>query len=849
MELKTLGNFVAVFVVLLGTDAFNQQARGFDIESTTEPIESLSQQRLQQQWIGQQAEPIEISDIQISASDDEIEVVLKTAKGLLSAPITSTNDRVFVADIENAVLVLPENEFVANSPAPGFEQVSATQIGPQQVRIEILGTEILPVVSAAMSSEGLTFSASAMTMSTGPMGEFRNEPSGESAEAETSSDQPAEGLRLIVTAEKRPEEVQAVPISLTAFSAEDIEDADISSLEQIAGATPNFSAYTPGRNFILYSIRGLSNFNFLSRDPAAFYVDNVPYDYTGFLDLDLSDLEQIEVLRGPQATLYGRNAQAGVVNIATRKPTNEPEYRLTTTLGNLISPEIRASASGPLIEDNLFFRLSGDFTQREGFLINTATGDDVDFESGGGARAQLLWQPSDNWDVLFNTSVNVYRDGTPPISRPDLGQDPSETDINAIGFNDLDTNTQALSVNYDGPSLRFTSITARRFSNQSFENDSDGTSLDQLEQFAAINSTSLSQELRLQSPEEDSPLSWLLGAYVENRDFNVDEEGFRIGADFGAPSESVTTAALNEETYAVFGQLSYRPVDPLTLTAGLRYEIFNSTLENSKSPALLGVTRFSDESNNGTELLPRFALEYEITPDVMAYGSIARGYRAQGVNFRAAVPEQLFFDEEQSWNYEVGLRSSWLEDRVTANLSLFHNPIEDYQVPSTDPATGLFGFVDNAGVTINGLEAELRARPVEGLDLTAGFGWLDATYTDYTDPVLGDFNGNRLTYSPDYTLNLAAQYRSTDGIFGRLEAQGVGTTFFDDANTLKQAPYILINARVGYEFRERQGLYLFANNLFDYRPLTTQASFFGGSLVPATYGAPASFGVQYRQQF
>ena len=133
--------------------------------------------------------------------------------------------------------------------------------------------------------------------------------------------------------------------------------------------------------------------------------------------------------------------------------------------------------------------------------------------------------------------------------------------------------------------------------------------------------------------------------------------------------------------------------------------------------------------------LPRFALEYDFTPDIMAYGSVSRGYRAQGVNFRAALAGAASLSEEKSWNYEAGIRTSFLQDRLIANLSVFHNPIRDYQVPSSDPDTGLFGFVDNADVTINGLEFELRARPMDGLDLTAGFGLLDATYTDYVDPI------------------------------------------------------------------------------------------------------------------
>lgn len=398
----------------------------------------------------------------------------------------------------------------------------------------------------------------------------------------------------------------------------------------------------------------MSNFNFLSRDPVAFYIDDVPYDYTGFLDLDLADLEQIEVLRGPQSTLYGRNAEAGVVNITTRQPTNEPEYSAVVGFGNCNNADIRLSMNEPIIADELFLRVSGNLDRRDGYLYNTVTEQGFDSESGAGGRLQLLWTPSENWEVAFNASVDTYQNGTPPISRPDLDQHPSETDSNAEGFNNLDTNAQSLRVAYENPYLRFTSITARRFSDQEFENDSDGTRLDQLEQFVEIDSTVFSQELRLQSVDEESPFTWLVGGYYEHRDFNVGEEGFRIGTDFGGPSVSVTSAEIDEDTYAIFGQASYRPIDALTLTAGLRYEVFNSTLVESVAESVLGTASFEDESNNDDEFLPRFAIEYQITPDVMVYGSIARGYRAQGVNFRATEPEQLFFNAEKSWNYFDG---------------------------------------------------------------------------------------------------------------------------------------------------------------------------------------------------
>ncbi|MEM8613061.1 MAG: TonB-dependent receptor plug domain-containing protein, partial [Cyanobacteria bacterium P01_H01_bin.105] len=155
-------------------------------------------------------------------------------------------------------------------------------------------------------------------------------------------------LRIVVTAEKTPEVVQDVPISLTVLTEDELEDADITSLDGIAGNTPNFSSFsaTGSRSFTFYSIRGLSNQNFGSRDPVAFYVDDIPYDYGSFIDLDLPDLQQVEILRGPQNTLYGRSSQAGVVNITTRKPTNEFSFNSTAGYGSEENLDLRAGVSG-----------------------------------------------------------------------------------------------------------------------------------------------------------------------------------------------------------------------------------------------------------------------------------------------------------------------------------------------------------------------------------------------------------------------------------------------------------------------------------------------------------------------
>ena len=207
--------------------------------------------------LAQRTDTIEIVDVQIVQLADGLGIVLETSAGELSRPFTSVNNRTFTAEIENAVLALPAGgNFRADSPIAGFDSVEVIQLDSQQVQVRVVSSEPVQSTNVDIAQQSLTFSIIASS-----------EPAASDLDEEGADEESADSgdrLRLIVTAEKRPDEVQDVPISLTAFSTEEIEDADITSLEEIAGSTPNFSAYTPGRNFILYSIRGLSNFNFLS---------------------------------------------------------------------------------------------------------------------------------------------------------------------------------------------------------------------------------------------------------------------------------------------------------------------------------------------------------------------------------------------------------------------------------------------------------------------------------------------------------------------------------------------------------------------------------------------------------
>ena|GEM_PF-69160 len=786
-----------------------------------------------------QSKVLQIMGVQLNVTDTGIEIFLNTTEGQLPVPTTSVVSNTLIADIPDTVLSLPEGgEFQAVDPAAGIALVTVSNLLEEGVRVSIIGVDAPPIANIRTTEQQLVLSVTPGVEST----------------AEVEEDI----IEIIVTAQRTEEDVQDVPISITVLTDQQIEDADIDRFRSVADNTPNYTVFdaTGGRFFDYYSIRGLSNFNFSSRDAVGFFIDDVPYDYGGFLNQNLTDIERVEVLRGPQNTLYGRSAQAGAINVITRRPSNQFEFNGTASYSSFENFESQASISGPIIEDQLFLRLSGSYGSRSGYYENTFLNNDVDGESGGNVRGKVLWTPTEDWEILFNASYDDYNGDGVVLALIDSEPFELAQDIN--GFADLTTNTQSLRIAYNSSQLRFTSITARRYSNQNLASDLDQSVLNTGQFTNEFTSTVFSQELRLQSTETAEQLQWLVGAYYEFRSFNTERDGFTFGADaplvfgaFGIPGgASLRFADIDENLFAVFGQASYQLTDALTVTAGLRYETITSTLDSFERifsiPGFPDQTlvAFNDVDESGDILLPRAAIEYRFNPDVMLYGSIARGYRPGGVNFRPEDENTLTFAAERSWNFEIGLKSSWLDDRLGVNLAAFHNPVNDYQVIFFDPISTLPVGIVNADASITGFEIEARATLLDGFDITASFGLADANFTNY--PNRPDFDGNALPFAPEFTYNLGLQYRSPSGIFGRVELAGLGATFYDEANTVSQDPYAIVNARLGYEAKH-YGIYLFANNLFDTEYLTFASPVIGNTV--GLYGVPATFGVQFRVKF
>ncbi|MEM1395628.1 MAG: TonB-dependent receptor plug domain-containing protein, partial [Cyanobacteria bacterium P01_H01_bin.150] len=336
----------------------------------------------------------QITDVTARQTTNGLEIVLGTNKGDLPLPTTEVNGNTLVANIKNAVLSLSDGrKFQTKNPLEGIASITVTQLA-NKVQIRITGVENAPIARFTNSQAGLTLSLDST---------------------------PQADIELTVTAQKRPEEAQNVPLSLTVIPQQEIEDAQIDSFQDIADYTPNFR-FAPtssgGTEFSNYSMRGVNNANFLTaQDSVAFYIDDVPVDYNGFLDLAFTDLERIEVLRGPQSTLYGKNSSAGVVNVISRQATLEPEVTFGLGYGRYNHRELKFSLNDALVEDKLALRIAGAYRGQDGFIENLATGETIGERARFAGRAQLLWTPTLDWTVSFNSYNSFTNDGNPTYNK------------------------------------------------------------------------------------------------------------------------------------------------------------------------------------------------------------------------------------------------------------------------------------------------------------------------------------------------------------------------------------------------------------------------------------------------
>lgn len=607
---------------------------------------------------------------------------------------------------------------------------------------------------------------------------------------------------ITVTANKQEENIQEVPMSITAFDELALEDKNITSVRDLTDYVPNLVLTNSGGDTYARPVmRGIVN-QVTSDVSTAMFIDGIPVlSGSGFGD-PLQNIERVEVLRGPQGTLYGKSAVAGAINIITRQPDNDFRGKVSVDVGEDYKKEVSLNLSGPISQDKLFFGLSGQYYEKDGWVQNGYTGDDENDNSYWYGKVQFRWTPVDDLDISLYFSQQEYdTDG----GHRGLSQDGAASwGLTASGnrevYSDLDAyskpkiSAQALKVSYDfNNTLNLTSITTHRLYTGNGVTDFDYNPVVYMHATSDNEEDKISQEFRLSSNTEK--MSWVTGIYYDKDDNekNITYGSLAVNRDLGG------------EAYALFGQLRYALTPQIGMTGGLRYETQDKDMQDHAT----GGNSFDDTWD---DIAPKFSVDYAITEQVMGYATVAKGFRPGGFNSKSNNSAYNSYDSEELWSYEIGAKSQFLENRLIVNGVLFYMDIDDMQV--TETLGSGRNYITNAGTaTSYGAELEVSAKITPQFTMTANFGYTNVAFEEYQDAA-GDYSDNKAPNVPEYTFAIGGQYRAGNGFYASLNLVGVGKTYLERTNTYERDAYQLINAKIGYE-AENWDIYLYGKNIFD----------------------------------
>ena len=728
---------------------------------------------------------------------------------------------------------------------------------------------------------------------------------------------------IIITARRRPEPLQRVPVSIIALSKTDLESRSVTNLRTLQNFVPNVT-FAPSQNVgeaaANVFIRGIGqeDFGVGAEGGVAFYVDGVFLPRSLGLLMNLTDIDRVEVLRGPQGTLYGKNSIGGAINVVSTMPGLGRERRAEAILGNYQRVELRAIVNEPLSK-RLFLRASLGLVSRDGYLrrlappapaalVEDANDRPIDLHSEGddrgqGGRLQLRWLTSDTLtaDVSLDASRKRDRQGAVHI---DL-IDPRFGEINALNALIRQGKLPGPQITNDlAPSNLLQSYAAgRNFTDQEFwgasitltkqlganslkfigafrglhshvGTDSDGLYFDIGGNDLEVRQHQLSGELQFNGLSRK--LTYTAGLFVFRERSkllpwtSITDVLYTCGCFYAPDHLPVLTSdprQIQVENVSGYAQGVYKLSDRLSATLGARYTNEKKSLDGKSylldaDLKLTNVVRATGSARHSwNSLTYRADLQYQLTTDLMAYGSIARGYKSGGFNVRgeAGLPNMGFvsFDPETALTYEIGLRSEWLNRKLRLNATLFDSEYHDIQLRQQTVIAGEFTtlIANAARARIRGAEVELIATPVEGLIFNAALGHLAPKYLD-----VGQVRGltlashfqrtprNSFSGSVDYQTPLRSGILEFHADFSYRSRE----QFQIFAASNDQAGYSLLGARIAFRSSEDRWLFaLFGTNLLDKRYRTAGR----GTLLEqvgfaySSIGLPRQIGLQVRRRF
>ena len=666
---------------------------------------------------------------------------------------------------------------------------------------------------------------------------------------------------VTVTAQKEPADQQTLPLSVSAIPAEWLRAARITWITDAAVFSPNtvVTEFT-ARKLSNPRVRGVGS---SPANPAVTtYLDGVPVLNANASSVEFTGVEQVEIVRGPQSALFGRNTLGGVINIASERPSlGGWRGEVVAPFGNFGSREVRGSVSAP-INDRMAFGVSAGHAEREGFTINRLTGNDIDHRSADFGKAQFLLAPSPRWETRVIVSGERAEDGDYALS--DLAGvrgNPFVVERDFEGFTERSILNTTVVNRYEGSAVSVTSTTGFIRWDTKDQTDLDYSPYPLATRSNTEEARQFTQEVRIASApgrqmaiSDAATLKWQAGLLFFTQDY--DQLAVNSLAPFVASpllgmavQQTTPRAELGDTGIGIYGQGTVTLREALDVTVGARldHEARDARLETFFTP-MIAPPSLLDTEESFSNISPQLAVAYRLDTNRMLYASAARGFKAGGFNPASPAGSEAY-GEEHSWNVEGGVKTTWAGGRVLANLALFFTDWSDLQLNLPNPQVPAQFYVANVGSAASrGIEIEVTARPTRGLDLFSTFGYTHARFGDNTLSSGVDVSGNEVPFTPDVTFAIGAQLTreltSQLALYGRGELTASGAFHYDDMNAASQDAYSLVNLRAGL----RSGLFFaeaWVRNAFDTRYVPVAFAYPG--LAPSGYvgepGRPRTFGI------
>ncbi len=644
---------------------------------------------------------------------------------------------------------------------------------------------------------------------------------------------------VVISAERSETNLQKTPIAVSVINAQEIQDYRIWSFSDMSELAPSLQTVEHGgsTSSLFINIRGVMGLH--SQSAVATYIDGV-YQFESFsVPLQFNNVERIEVLRGPQGTLYGRNAFGGVINIITKKPTNQTTGFAQVDLGNYHQQRYSVSFSTPIVKDKLFAGVSGVFNQRKGIYTNTVTNTWFDRPQSITGGLNLRYLATDRWSFGFDGRFERNEDyGSYPWVTSDslLFAAPYTVSRDLPNIERRNNINASVKADYQGNKVQFHSISAyldyQRWFPKLLDTDFSAENLSATQNDNRINT--FTQEFRLSSASRPaSAFDWTIGTFLWTA-----PDGTNSRATYRtAPAGEITAlrnSVFNNQGIAFFGQATYALTDQWSVTAGLRYDKENQKLAQARQTiqpdgSLTENIPFTDFENTFGAFTPKVVLSNQLNESTMAYAQYARGFRAGGLNAFAPTLADVPFQPEYSDNYEIGMKNTLFADRLRLNLTGFYLQQRDQQINVIEDG---FFLTRNTGDMNNlGAEVELSALPVRGLQVMWNASVSDARYvrlTTFSGGENQDFSGNKPLFNPGFASFLAVQYTQFFGdvsAFVRGEHRYTGAYYMNFDNVLRQPPFHLFNTRMGLTYKKYE-LAFWVRNLTDVKYRTWATGIF-----------------------